>query len=226
MSFKAVLFDFDGTVVDTEWAIFQAWVRTYEREGHELPVTTYVQCIGSDFDTWSPKTHLEELTGKSFPWEALDISRNLEIREDLTHQGAVPGMAEMLAQLAATDCRLAVVSSSSHEWVDGWLGKLDLARWFEATVCRGDAPRIKPAPDLYLAAAERLSLEPAECVVIEDSFNGMRAAKDAGMTAYVIPNRITHVSDFSQADGVFGTVGELHQALLSIFSSDHRMMSR
>lgn len=225
MKLKAALFDFDGTVVDTEWAIYQAWVRTFEREGQELPITTYVQCIGSDFATWSPKTHLEELTGKTYPWEELDVSRNEEIGRDLTHQGAVAGMRELIQDLAESRCILAVVSSSSHGWVDGWLEKLSLAQYFSATICRGDAPRIKPAPDLYLAAAKRLSLDPSECLVIEDSHNGMRSAKDAGMTAYVIPNRITRVSDFAEADGLYRTVGELHQALATDFACNHSQLS-
>jgi putative hydrolase of the HAD superfamily len=218
MPLKAILFDFDGTLVDTEWAIYQAWLRTFQREEQDLPIETYVQCIGSDFAVWSPKTHLEELTERNFPWDELDISRNQEIRADLAEQGAVDGVSELLSHLTENgDCRLATVSSSSHDWVDGWLERLDLEEYFELTVCRGDAPRIKPAPDLYVAAAERLSLAPEECLVIEDSRNGMLAAKAAGMTAYVLPNRVTTVSDFSEADGVYTSVPALHSALGQMF---------
>ncbi len=63
---SAVLFDFDGILVDTEWAIYQAWLETFQREGHDLPLSLYTRCIGSDFDTWSPKSYLEELYGKGF----------------------------------------------------------------------------------------------------------------------------------------------------------------
>ena len=65
MNFAAILFDFDGVLVDTEMAIYQAWRRTFLAHGHELPLELYTRCIGSDFDTWSPKTHLEELTGRA-----------------------------------------------------------------------------------------------------------------------------------------------------------------
>lgn len=205
---KAILFDFDGTLVDTEWAIYSAWLRTYQSCGQDLPLEVYVQCIGAGFDTWSPKTHLEELTGQSFDWESMDAARQIEIEEELREQGPVEGVRELLQSLAG-QTRLAVVSSSSHRWVDGWLGRLGLASFFERVTCRGDAPRIKPAPDLYLASAKSLGLEPADCLVIEDSLNGVKSAKAAGMTAYAIPNRITAVCDFSVADEVCQSILQL-----------------
>ena len=97
----------------------------------------------------------------------------------------------------------AVVSSSSHHWVDGWLERLGLTEYFDEVVCRGDAPRIKPAPDLFLEAAKRLEAPPADCLVLEDSLNGLKSAKAAGMPVWAIPNRVTDCLDFSQADRVF-----------------------
>lgn len=209
---KAILFDFDGTLVDTEWAIYSAWLRTYQKFDQDLPIEIYVQCIGSDFDTWSPKTHLEELTRKNFDWEQMDKERQVEIETELSNQGPIIGARELLEQLKG-QTRLAVVSSSSHRWVDGWLERLELGSFFETTICRGDAPRIKPAPDLYLQGSHVLGLEPADCVVIEDSINGVRSAKAAGMAAYAIPNRITSVSDFREADAVYETMEKLGFAL-------------
>lgn len=209
---EAILFDFDGTLVDTEWSIYSAWLRTYERFGQDLPIEVYVQCIGSDFNTWSPQTHLEELTERSLDWPAMDAERQIEIEAELKEQGPVEGVRELLESLLGKT-RLAVVSSSSHQWVDGWLERLGLIHYFENITCRGDAPRIKPAPDLYLACAQSLAVDPSECVVIEDSLNGVRSAKSAGMTAYAIPNRITTVSDFNEADAVYETINDLGHAL-------------
>lgn len=209
---EAILFDFDGTLVDTEWAIYSAWLRTYQRFGQDLPIEVYVQCIGSGFHVWSPQIHLEELTGRSFDWPAMDAERQVEIEAELREQGPVEGARELLQKLSE-ETRLAVVSSSSHRWVDGWLERLGLDCFFEKVICRGDAPRIKPAPDLYLACAEALGLEPKQCAVIEDSLNGVKSAKEAGMTAYAIPNRITTVSDFREADAVYETLNALGNAL-------------
>jgi len=206
---SAVLFDFDGVIVDTEWAIYQAWRRTFLAHDHDLPLELYTHCIGSDFATWSPKAHLEDLTGASFDWHQLDAARQVEIMAELEGQGAMPGVVRLLDQLKADGRRLAVVSSSSHQWVDGWLEKLRLSSYFETTVCRGDAPRIKPAPDLYQEAARRLGLPAGECLVIEDSVNGLVAAKQAGMRVWAVPNRVTAALDFSGADRLLVSLADL-----------------
>ena len=208
MEFSAVLFDFDGVLVDTEWAIYQAWKRTFEGHGQHLPLDVYTRCIGTDFQTWSPKIHLEELTGMAFDWHDLDTRRQQEIHRDLEHEKPMHGVTSLLETLASRAMPTAVVSSSSHQWVDGWLGKLGLAFHFRTTVCRGDAPRIKPAPDLYLTAAERLGVAPETCLVIEDSLNGLKAAKAAGMSVWIVPNRVTDCLDFSAADRVFRSLTE------------------
>lgn len=202
MNFSAILFDFDGILVDTEWAIYEAWHRTFRRNGQNLPLETYTQCIGSDFDTWSPKTHLEELTGRSFDWHQLDADRQVEIRRDLEQAGPMPGVVPLLEKLRADKVPLAVVSSSSHDWVDGWLEKLRLMPYFDTVVCRGDAPRIKPAPDLWLEAVRRLGFPAGECLAIEDSLNGVQSAKAAGLSVWAVPNRTTACLDFSLADRV------------------------
>ncbi|BCU76766.1 HAD family phosphatase [Luteolibacter sp. LG18] len=210
---KAVLFDFDGVLVDTEWAIYDAWHRTFRAHGHPLPLELYTRCIGSDFDTWSPKTHLEELTGSSFDWHELDLKRQEEIVRDLAGEGPMPGAVALLESLIAKGIPRAVVSSSSHHWVDGWLDRLGMMPLFDTVVCRGDAPRIKPAPDLFLEGARRLGFEPAECLVIEDSLNGVKAARAAGCPVWAVPNRVTACLDFSLANAVLPSLAEVGQAM-------------
>jgi HAD superfamily hydrolase (TIGR01509 family) len=213
VKFDSVIFDFDGVLVDTEWAIYQAWKRIFEAHGQHLPLDVYTRCIGSDFATWSPKTHLEELTGLAFDWHNLDARRQQEIEADLAHEGPMHGAVELLEFLGSAEIPCAVASSSSHRWVDGWLERLDLTHYFHAVVCRGDAPRIKPAPDLFIEAAKQLDAPPARCLVIEDSMNGLKAAKAAGMPTWVIPNRVTDCLDFSNADGIFRSLAECMEAL-------------
>ncbi len=208
MALSAVLFDFDGILVDTEWAIYQAWLRTFQKHNHDLPLDVYTRCIGSDFATWSPKTHLEELSGLSFDWHDLDERRQEEIMEELENAGPMTGVIALLEKLDAQEIPCAVVSSSSHHWVDGWLEKLGLTHHFKTIVCRGDAPRIKPAPDLYLEGAKRLGLAPADCLVIEDSLNGVKSAIAAGMPVWAVPNRVTAGLDFSSAQRVLKSLAE------------------
>jgi HAD superfamily hydrolase (TIGR01509 family) len=211
-SAKAVLFDFDGLIMDSEWPIYESWQRVFEAEGQTLAAETYVQCIGSDFNTWSPEKYLEELTGKEFDWPVINAKRQVEIETDLVGAQPLPGVRELMEKLTSGNdktMKIAVVSSSSHRWVDTWLEKLDLSIYADEVVCRGDAPRIKPAPDLYLEAVRRFSLKPEECVVLEDSLNGVRSGNAAGCTTIAVPSKLTSCLDFSQADVVIGSLTEL-----------------
>lgn len=211
--YKAVLYDFDGTVVDTEWVIYQEVLAIFKREGQDLPLEQYTKCIGSSYEAWSPQTYLEELTGKTYDWEKIREVRNQKIRARLADEGPTLGAVESIQYCKEKGYRLGVVSSSSHDWVDMWLEKLNLESYFETVTCRGDAPKIKPAPDLYLKAAELLNLKPEECLVIEDSRNGMLAALEAGMDVIAVPNRVTIVSDFSEAKAVLGSLEEVQKHL-------------
>jgi putative hydrolase of the HAD superfamily len=206
---KAVFFDFDGVILDTEWPIYQTWLDLFRSEGQDLPVETYVQCVGSDFDTWSPEKHLEDLTGKKYDWETINPARQIEIRAALENPIALPGVRDLFAHLFDIEIPIAVVSSSSHDWVDGWLEKLHLSDMVQTSVCRGDAPRIKPAPDLYLEAVKQIGIPAADCLVIEDSLNGTKAAIEAGCQTIAVPSRLTSCLDFSLADNVVGSLKEL-----------------
>jgi HAD superfamily hydrolase (TIGR01509 family) len=206
---NVVLFDFDGILVDTEWVIYQSWLRFYKKHEQELPLDIYTQCIGSDFDTWSPKTHLENLTGKFFLWEKEDKKRQYEIESELVHEGLMSGMAELLDALRSSGKRMSVVSSSSHRWVEGWINRLGVRDYFEEVICKGDAPRIKPAPDLYLEAMHRMKVNADDCLVIEDSANGVKAAKEAGAFVVAVPNHVTCGLDFSQANVVCNSMEEV-----------------
>lgn len=210
---SAVLFDFDGILVDTEWEIYQAWLETFQNHGQDLPLSLYTRCIGSDFDAWSPKLHLEDLTQLQFDWIKMDEQRQIRIRSGLSQHGPIDGVVEVLKLLNQRRIPIAVVSSSSHNWVDGWLEKLGLIGFFQEIVCRGDALKIKPAPDLFLEAARRLKINPADCLVIEDSLNGLNAAKAAGMMAWIVPNRVTSGLDFTEADRVFSGFAEMEQVM-------------
>ncbi len=204
---KAVLFDFDGVVLDSEWPIYQSWKRLFEREGFHLQQEVYVKCIGSDFDTWSPPDYLEELSGRTFDWPQENAMRSEQIMRDLENAVPMPGVAGLIEEFG--DKPTAVVSSSSHHWVDGWLEKLGLMPHFDTTVCRGDAARIKPAPDLFLEAARQLGIDPRDCLVIEDSMNGLLSAHEAGMKVIAVPNQLTRVLDFSRADWVLESLESL-----------------
>eukprot|EP00903_Cladosiphon_okamuranus_P003855 g3853.t1 len=129
----------------------------------------------------------------------MDEARQVEIRAALEEYGPIEGVIDLLEEIQSRGVPMAVVSSSAHPWVDGWLEKLELGRFFEHVICKGDAPRIKPAPDLYLAAAEVFGVEPGGCLVFEDSLNGLNAATAAGMKTWIVPNRSLVVNNWDEA---------------------------
>ena len=143
----------------------------------------------------------------------MDADRQVGIRSALEQEGPIHGVVDLLGEIREKGIPAAVVSSSSHFWVDGWLEKLSLREFFTEVVCKGDAPRIKPAPDLYLEASLRLDVEAGECLVIEDSLNGLVSAHAAGMKAWIVPNRVTAGLDFSLADRVLADFAGLREAL-------------
>ncbi|MCH1421151.1 MAG: HAD family phosphatase, partial [Akkermansiaceae bacterium] len=142
MEADAILFDFDGVILDTEWSIYESMRETFIENGHDLPLEEYVKCIGSDFNTWSPENMLEELTGKIFDWETIGIARNKWIRKEISKLDAMPGVRETVSLCREREMPLAIVSSSNHSWVDGWLDKLGLLKSFDHIIAREDAPRI------------------------------------------------------------------------------------
>jgi beta-phosphoglucomutase-like phosphatase (HAD superfamily) len=97
MEADAILFDFDGVILDTEWSIYESMRGVFVENGHDLPLEEYVKCIGSDFNTWSPETMLEGLTGKTFDWQTIGIARNKWIREEIAKLDAMPGVRDAVA---------------------------------------------------------------------------------------------------------------------------------
>lgn len=188
---QGIIFDFDGLMVNTEKAIYGSWKRLFEREGEELPLSVFNQCLGSGYTHWNPERHLEERTGKVYDWDAINARRQREIEEELSEEGLLPGVSDLMSFCDERGLPMAVASSSSRRWVQGWLEALGLYDRFRVVVCRTDGYPVKPAPDLFLAAAEGMALEPACCLVFEDSRNGVVAACAAGMKVVAVPNEIT-----------------------------------
>lgn len=196
---KGIIFDFDGVLVDTEWAIYQSWVHLYAREGQEISISTYAPCLGAGYSHWDPAAHLEKLTGKQYDWDAETPARQAMLEADLERMGLMNGAAELLDWCAGQGIGLTVASSSSRRWVQGWLEKLGIYDRFAGVFTRTDGYAVKPNPALFEAARKSLNLPHADCLIIEDSENGTIAAQNAGIPCVAIPNRMTESSDFSRA---------------------------
>ena len=189
---QALIFDFDGLILDTETPKVQIWQELYNRHGQEFPLDEWVRTVvGSTVANFDPIARLEKLTGQSLDRPALQVEADRNRLEWQTSLSAMPGVQETLQTARRLGLRLAVASSSPHAWVDGFLRRLEFWNLFEAVICREDAPRLKPEPDLYLAALEAVHTRAGQALAFEDSPNGVKAAKAAGLRVVGVANSIT-----------------------------------
>jgi len=202
---KAFVFDFDGLILDTEEPVYRSWLEVYEAHGQELPYHRWIEIVGSSTAAFDPKGYLEQRLGRGLTQEVLD--RRIERRTAMVlAQPILPGVAALAAAARDTGLRVGVASSSSSQWVKGHLERLGILDRFDCVRSRDDVVNVKPAPDLYLAVAACLGVEPVEAVAIEDSPNGIASAKAAGMWCVAVPNGITGSLDLSHADAVLATL--------------------
>lgn len=206
---RALLFDFDGLILDTETPCFASWSGLYAEHGQELTLELWSRAIGT-IDGFDPISHLESLVGP-LPERELALARRRERELALVEVEALrPGVLEYLERAHELGVETAIVSSASRPWIDGHLTRLERARHFDAIVTAdGDVARAKPRPTLYLEALERLRVAPADAVAFEDSPNGVRAAKAAGIYCVAVPNSVTAALGLDEADLVVPSLAEL-----------------
>jgi HAD superfamily hydrolase (TIGR01509 family) len=211
----AVVFDMDGVIVDSE----QVWddVREeYTREvGGTYTAAATRDMMGMSSGEWS-RYMADELNVPGTPEEinATIVARMLERYGE--SPPLIDGAVDAVRRVGAR-WPLAIASSSNPELIDVVLRAAGLHELFTATVSSQDVPRGKPAPDVYLEAARRLGVEPARCAAVEDSHNGIRSAKAAGMRVIAVPNPHFPPDDeaLAQADAIVPSVAELTPELLA-----------
>jgi len=213
----ALIFDFDGLILDTETCTFEAVVQIFAEHGEALDRAWWHSILGTaDHPHWTEQ--LAAQLGR--PVDRAELvarreSRRLPLIEALA---ASDGVVDLLR--AADDAGVAttVASSSASDWVVPHLERLGLRHRFRAVVTRddvgGDTARTKPAPDLFLIAAAEVGAEPARCVVLEDSPNGVAAGRAAGMAVVAVPGPMTRTLDFGAADLVAASLSDLDIAAL------------
>ncbi len=196
---KLIVFDFDGLILDTEVPVYDAWQELYGEHGHALPLERWAACIGTA-DVFDPCEDLARLVGR--PLDGTALRRRHRARTDalIAAQGVLPGVVERLDEALALGLAVAVASSSGRVWVEGHLVRLGLRDRFRAIRCREDVPRVKPDPALYRAVLEATGVAASDAVALEDSPNGVMAAKRAGLACVAVPNALTAGLDLGAAD--------------------------
>lgn len=213
----ALIFDFDGTILDTETPEYEVWRTTFERHGARLDLHDWGRGVGT-WDAFDPHTHLETLTGQRFDRHDLHQRVRTNVLDMIHTADPIPGALEVLSFARARGLRLAVASSSDRAWVEGHLSRLGLLAFFESLSTRYDVERVKPDPALYQHALARLGLEADQAIAIEDSPNGAKAALAAGLRTIAVPNPVTDRLEFPS--GVF-RVAQLSVPMLEKYLSQH-----
>jgi HAD superfamily hydrolase (TIGR01509 family) len=209
---KALLFDFDGTLVDTESVDLRTWTEVFEAHGVAVPLDRFALRIGTltgpnEFD------ELDALLEAPCDREAVTTTRRRRELELLELEPLRPGVREFLDDARDFGVRVGIVSSSSRSWIHSNLERLDLLDGWAIVVCAdGDTTRCKPSPALYLEALELLDVAADEAIAIEDSPNGITSARATGIFCVGFPNDVTSALDLSHADLVVESLEDVSLA--------------
>jgi HAD superfamily hydrolase (TIGR01509 family) len=218
----AVVFDFDGLIMDSEWLIFLKAVEAFRVNGHDLSLEAWSTIVGTNDKhdpTWWDR--LCGAAGVSFDRALYDAA--YEAQDPSVHDELPPlaGVVELAEALHAAGVPMGVASSSSLGWLDRHLGRLGLADKLGAVIGADLVGGVgKPRPDVYLRACADLGADPARSVALEDSAHGVSAAKAAGMVAVAVPGSVTQANDFSHADLVVASLLELDVPVLRSLVAD------
>ena len=203
--FWAVIFDMDGVITDSEPTYLEAINVLLAPTGHQMSGEQYEQIIGSSTEyTWRTITENYGLEGEMGD----HIRRYNEVLMDLLRRPreTLPGVRELLAELRRLRLPAALATSSWESWAEALLGATGLDSAFDAVVWREMVEHPKPAPDLFLRAAELVKVEPARCIVLEDTAPGLEAAKAAGMLAVQVRSASTALPPQPIADLVLDSL--------------------
>jgi HAD superfamily hydrolase (TIGR01509 family) len=204
---QAIVFDFDGLVLDTETPEFHSFQELFTEHGTELTLEVWGACIGTQ-GGFDPYGHLETCLGRPVDRNQLRLLRKAKYDAKMQAADVRPGVRSYLQRAKELGLRIGLASSSKRAWVTGYLEQYGLLSYFDVIRTSEDVERVKPDPALYLKALESLGVPPEAAVAFEDSPNGSLAAKRAGMYCVIVPNEVTSQLPFGVHDLRMGSMAD------------------
>lgn len=197
---RALIFDFDGLILDTEGPIFQSWQELYESYGGQLSFSTWAKIIGTVSNEFDHFEDLEEQIGYPLDRAKLSPQRRQRELDLIAEQPLQPGVENYLKDAKLIGLKIGLASSSPCSWVTGHLTQRGLIDYFDCIYARDDVKVVKPDPELYLSVLDELSVRADQAFVIEDSPIGVTAAQRAGLFCVAVPNALTALMPLDHAD--------------------------
>lgn len=197
---RALIFDFDGLVLETEGPTYQSWVEVYRCFGQSLPFSIWSKIIGTTQATFDPRLELQTRVNEPVDWDRVEAERQKNENALVEAQAVLPGVEAYLNTARRLGLKTGLASSSSCQWVTTHLTRLGLCDYFDCIRASDDVRNVKPDPELYLAVIRALDVGADEAVAFEDSPIGIHSAKQAGLYCIAVPNPLTSQLDLGEAD--------------------------
>ena len=198
---EGLLFDFDGLILDTETPIFQVWGEKFREYNQELKIEDWAEILGKSGKELGPIERFLHTIGDENKQQKIYQEVSKKEQYLLKKQKPLPGAVELIKKAKGAGIKLGIVSSSDREWVHSHLQRLDLLEYFDHTSCLEDVIEAKPDPALYRLGLDKMGSSPEKVLVLEDSPNGVLAAKRAGLYCIAVPNTITSQLPFYENGG-------------------------
>jgi HAD superfamily hydrolase (TIGR01509 family) len=204
----ALIFDFDGLIIDTESPEFQAWTEIFVAHEVELDLATWAVGIGT-LSTLDPYAELEKRVGRAIDRAEVRALRKQRHGELLALEPIRPGVLDYISEGRRLGMGIGVASSSPRSWVADHLTRLGIIDLFDCLCTSDDVVTVKPDPALYLLALDKLGAKADESIAFEDSPNGILAAKRAGLFCVAVPNPLTSQLPLELADVRLDSMADL-----------------
>ncbi len=213
----ALIFDFDGLILETEGPSYQSWEALYRSFGLELPFHTWSTIIGTTQGAFDPLIELKKQVKTKVDWDAVEKQRMAQEQALNEAQPILPGVELYLWDARRLGLKIGLASSSSRQWVMGHLIRLGMDGSFDCVRTSDDVTHVKPSPDLYFSVLEGLGIRANEAIALEDSPLGVQSAKSAGLYCVAVPNPLTSMLNLDQADLQLSSLAEISlERLLSL----------
>jgi HAD superfamily hydrolase (TIGR01509 family) len=193
---NGILFDFDGLILDTESTVFQAWSDKFKEHGQKLLLKDWAEILGKSSEVLGPIQDFLKMFGDDEKQQAIYKEVSQKELALVKQKDPLPGVVNLIEKAKAAGLKLGIVSSSDRKWVHSHLDRLGLLDYFDHTSCFDDVDDAKPDPALYHLGLKKMGSSPEKVVVLEDSPNGVLAAKRAGLYCIAVPNQITNQLPF------------------------------